>query len=76
MYCKEDETHRSFRKARAELAMLCHAQHATIIMNDGHPVAILVPFEKAGYDRYTTKDKRLAAARTRFEGALKALRTQ
>jgi len=76
MYCKPDADHLTFSDARANLATLCHAQQATVIMNYGHPVAILVPFEQAGYDRYTTKDKRLAAARRRFEAALKELRTQ
>jgi len=75
MFSKEDETHRSFRNARANLSALCQATKATIIMSQGHPNAILVPFEQAGYDRYTTKDKRLAAAKRRFEAALKELRT-
>ena len=75
MYCPQDETHRSFRDARADLAVLCHTNHATTILNFGHPVAIIVPIEPSGYDRYTTKDKRLAAARRRFDAALKTLRT-
>ena len=75
MFCKEDETHRSFRNARANLSALLIAKHATVILNSGHPVAILVPFTQAGYDSYTTKDKRLAAAKARFQAALKELRT-
>ena len=75
MFHREDDFHRNFRNARADLAVLCHTDHATTILNFGHPVAIIVPIEPSGYDRYTTKDKRLAAAKRRFDAALKTLRT-
>jgi antitoxin (DNA-binding transcriptional repressor) of toxin-antitoxin stability system len=75
MYCPQDETHRSFRDARADLSALCHAPTATTILDRNHPIAIIVPIEPSGYDRYTTKDKRLAAAKRRFDAALKTLRT-
>ena len=75
MFHGEDDSHRSFRNARADLSALCHAPTATTILNSGHPIAIIVPIQPSGYDRYTTKDKRLAAAKRHFEAALKELRT-
>ena len=75
MFHREDNFHRNFRNARADLSALCHAPTATTILDRNHPIAIIVPIEPSGYDRYTTKDKRLAAAKRRFEAALKALRT-
>lgn len=75
MFCPEDETHRSARNARANLSTLCTAPQATVILNSGHPVAILVPVDANGSDYYTTKDKRLARANKLFHEALKGLRT-
>ena len=75
MYHQEDQYHRSFRATRATLSALCHAVTATTILDRNHPIAILVPIEESGYDRYTTKDKRLADAKRRFDTAVKGLRT-
>ena len=75
MFHKEDDYHRSFRATRANLSTLCHALTATAILDRNHPIAILVPIEPSGYDRYTTKDKRLAAAKKLFQDAIKRLKT-
>ena len=76
MYHQEDQYHRSFRATRATLSALCHAVTATTILDRNHPIAILVPIEESGYDRYTTKDKRNAKTKKLFDDAIKRLRTQ
>lgn len=75
MQIHPDADHLTFREARANLSALCHAQKAKVILCDRNPTAIIVPLEPSGYDRYTTKDHRLAAAKRRFNAALQELRT-
>ena len=75
MFHREDDFHRNARDVRANLSVLCHALHATTVLNQNHPVAILVPITPSGYDRYTTKDKRIAAAKKLFAQAIRRLRT-
>jgi len=76
MYCREDETHRNARNVRANLSDLCHAEHATVILNQHRPVAILTPVDTTGLYNPGPKDRRLAAAKKRFHAALQRLRTQ
>lgn len=76
MFHGEDEFHRSFRNARANLSALCQADHATILTNQGHPNAILVPLKPKNPYRPGPKDKGIAKAKRDFAAALELARTQ
>ena len=76
MFCHEDETHRNARNVRANLSDLCHAEKATVILNQHRPVAILVPIDTLGLYNPGPKDRKFAAAKKRFHAALDRLRTR
>jgi len=75
MFCQQDETHRTARNARENFSTLCHAAHATVILNQGRPVAILTPIDTNGLYNPGPKDRKFAAAKKRFHAALEQLRT-
>jgi antitoxin (DNA-binding transcriptional repressor) of toxin-antitoxin stability system len=76
MYHRQDELHRNARNVRANLSDLCHAEHATVILNQGRPVAILTPIDTTGLYTPGPKDRKFAAAKKRFHAALERLRTR
>lgn len=75
IFCHEDQFHRSARNVRANLSDLCHAAHATVILNQRRPVAILTPVDTTGLYKPGPKDRKFAAAKKRFHAALQRLRT-
>lgn len=75
MYHEEDEFHRSFRNARANLSGLCHSDHASVILHHYKPAAILVPYKPTAPSKPGPKDKGIAKAKRDFAAALERLRT-
>ena len=75
MYIRPDKEHLSFRDARAHLALLCHSEHAHVILDRNTPVAILTPLDFHHLLHPGPHDPSFAKAKRLFRAALDELRT-
>lgn len=77
MYFRPDgKAKRTARDVRSNFSHVCSTDHATIILNNGHPVAILTPIDTRAVYHVGPKSKHIAACRRSFLAALEQLRTQ
>lgn len=75
MYLTPDADHLSFRDARTNLAALCKADKARVILRFGNPIAILTPIHYLHIAAHQKRPREFAAAKRRFLAALEELRT-
>ena len=76
MYLTPSGNIRNARDVRSHFSQVCKADTATIVLDFGRPMAIIVPVDGRNIHNPRPKDKKIAAARKRFLAALEFLRTQ